>query len=142
MRESDTYCTASLNYAGLKDYEPTMVAIGNGRHVIGRLDFDQCGFTLLEHKSEVTDWRNEQLVNEIHVPEIRQLAEEFTGCDHAIVFPALIRSPATAKEISDYAPIESVHSDYTEDYHAMVTTPSRSYNQFLDPLLDLDKFTV
>lgn len=138
MREATSYCTASLNYAGLTDSEPTRVKIADGRVALDTLDFEHCGFTLLEHNSRVTEWHNEELVNEIHVPEIELLAREFTGCDHAIVYPALIRSPATAKEVADYAPIESVHSDYTEDYQAMVTTPSRSYCDYLVPLLQRD----
>lgn len=138
MQEPTSYCTTNLNYAGLTDYESTKVTIADGRYALDNLDFEHCGFTLLEHCSKVTEWRNEQLVNEIHVPEIELLAKEFTGCDHAIVYPALIRSPATAKEIADYAPIESVHSDYTEDYQLMVTTPSRSYCEFLEPLLKRD----
>ena len=136
--ESTSYCTASLNYAGLTDHEPVTVTILDGRRALDTLDFERCGFTLLQHCSKVTEWRNEQLVNDIHGPEIELLAKEFTGCDHAIAYPALIRSPATAKEIADYAPIESVHSDYTEDYQLMVTTPSRSYCEFLEPLLKRD----
>ncbi|MCH7743580.1 MAG: hypothetical protein IIB71_13055 [Proteobacteria bacterium] len=138
MQKSTVYCTTSLNYKGLSDNEPTTVTINNGRYALDTLDFEHCGFTLLEHNSGVADWHNEQLVNEIHVPEIEKLATEFTGCDHAIAFPALIRSPATAKEIADYAPIESVHSDYTEDYQSMVTNPSHSYFKFLEPLLIRD----
>lgn len=138
MQETTAYCTASLNYAGLTDNEPTPVTINNGRYALDSLDFEHCGFTLLEHHSRVTDWRNEQLVNEIHVPEIEELAMEFTGCDQALAYSALIRSPATAREIADYAPIESVHSDYTEDYQSMVTNPSHSYFKFLEPLLKRD----
>ncbi len=138
MPESTCYCTTSLNYAGLTGNEPTSVNIANGRFELDALDFEHCGFTLMEHNSRVTDWRDEKLVNEVHVPEIEKLAKEFTGCDHAIVYPPLIRSPAAAMEITDYAPIESVHSDYTEDYQAMVTTPSRSYCNFLGPLLERD----
>lgn len=128
------YCTASLNYAGSLNYEPRDVVIRNGRKA--ELAFDDAGFTLLQHKSAVRNWRDIQEVSNTHSPEIAALCKSFTGCDVAAVYPPLIRSPATVKSSADYAPIESVHSDYTEDYRRMVTNKDHVYQGFLKPLLD------
>ncbi len=132
---SEVYCEASLNYAGTTDYEPMNVPILDGRLALDRIEFDASGFTFMHHESKVQNWQDERQVMEVHVPEIVDLVKKFTGCRAAVVYPPLVRSPKTAKELSDYAPIESVHSDYTEDYRKMVTDPNHVYQQFLQPLL-------
>ena len=63
-------------------------------------------------------------------------AVDFTGCDAAVVFPVIPRSREAAERVADYAPIEFVHSDFTDDYGPMVTEPDRPYRRFLDPLLE------
>lgn len=129
------YCEATLNYAGEVDHDPVTVAIHDGRTALDRLSFDECGFTLLEHKSRVRDWSDEEELQAVHVPEIERLVTQFMGCDHAIVYPPLVRSPRSASQVADFAPILSVHSDFTEDYGRMVREAGRPYREFLDPLL-------
>ena len=58
-----------------------------------------------------------------------------TGCDGAISYPPIHRSREEAQKTPDYAPIELVHSDFTDDYGPMITDPDRRYRAFLDPLL-------
>ena len=132
---SEVYCEASLNYAGLTDYEPRTVPIRNGREAISDLSYEQCGFSFIRNESKVKNWQDEAEVDSVHVPEIAELVTELMGCKAAVVYPALVRSPKTAKQLSDYAPIESVHSDYTEDYRKMVRDPDHAYQDFLNPLL-------
>ncbi len=129
------YCTTTLKY-GDGDTQPVAVTIGNAREAIEALQYESCGFTLLEHHSEVDDWQDPMQVADIHMAEIKQLAIEYTGCDHALVYPPLVRSPRTARDIADYAPIEFVHSDYTDDYRAMIEDPDRPYGAFLAPALE------
>ncbi len=59
-----------------------------------------------------------------------------TGCDVAIAYPPIHRSREEAQKTPDYAPIELVHSDFTDDYGPMITDPERRYRAFLDPLLE------
>ena len=129
----EQYCETNLNYAGRLSYEPTSVRIRNGR--TASLDFQKTGFARVDHRSAVENWRDFDEVKRVHMPEIVQLCREFTGCDTAVAYEPLIRSPRTAMTSVDYAPIESVHSDYTEDYRAMVTSESHVYQEFLSPLL-------
>ncbi len=133
------YCYATLNYTGADDHEPTVVAIRNGR--MQAPDPEQANFHLMAHVSAVRDWRDQQEVAGIHGPEVAALAKSLTGCSHALVYDPLIRSPQTAKSHSDYAPIESVHSDFTQDYRRMVTTPEHTYGGFLRPLLAANGLT-
>lgn len=130
------YCRASLTYSAGPAGRPVEVAIRDGRSAAGSLELEDCGFALLEHRSNVRDWYDAPHVREVHDPEIEKLATGLCGCDLAIVYPALVRSPQTAREVADYAPIEFVHSDYTEDFRAMIAEPDRPYRAFLDPLLE------
>ena len=100
------------------------------------LEFETCGFGLVEHPSAVTDWRDHAEVDRIHRPEVEALAIELTGCDVAISYTPIHRSREEAQTTPDYAPIELVHSDFTDDYGPMVTDPDRRYRAFLDPLLE------
>lgn len=130
------YCTTTLNYANGDASQPVAVTIGDAREAIKTLQYESCGFTLLEHRSEVNDWQDAMHVADVHMAEIKQFALEHTGCDHALVYPPLVRSPRTAREIADYAPIEFVHSDYTDDYRAMIQDPDRPYGAFIAPALE------
>ncbi len=129
------YCEASLIYSAGMEGQAVDVRIHDGRAAQGSLEFEDCGFTLLEHRSKVEDWTDATHVQAIHNPEIDELATEITGCDRAIVYPALVRSPQAAREVADYAPIQFAHSDYTDDYRAMIEDPKRPYGAFLRPLL-------
>lgn len=136
MQSGDTvYCETTLNYAGAVDHEPVTTVVYDGRALLDRLEFEECGFTLLDHESRVRDWTDEEELRAVHVPEIERLVTQFMGCDRAIVYPPIVRSPGSAARVEDYAPILSVHSDFTEDYGRMVREPGRPYRAFLDPLL-------
>ncbi|MEM7366206.1 MAG: CmcJ/NvfI family oxidoreductase [Pseudomonadota bacterium] len=131
----NTYCKTTLNYAGAVEYDPIMTEIVDARSVEPAPTFETHGFCLAHHPSNVSDWRDETLVNDKHRPEIAELAREITGAESAIVYPALVRSPQTAATEADYAPIESVHSDYTGDFRRMVSNPDHTYQGFLGPSL-------
>lgn len=136
MNTAEAYCETTLNYATGDASVPVDVVIHDGRSAIAELDYEQCGFTLLKHQSHVHDWRDEAHLKAVHVPEIADLARSFSGCDAALVYPPLVRSPETAASHADYAPIESVHSDFTADYRPMIQEPDRAYRAFIDPLLE------
>lgn len=135
MASEALYCQAALNFADAEQPVPVTMDIRDGRAALTKLNYEDCGFTLLNHSSAVVNWRDQEELVRVHCAEIRELALQFSGCDKAIVYPPLIRSPATAASHDDYAPIEAVHSDFTSDYRGMVTEPDRPYRTFLDPLL-------
>jgi hypothetical protein len=128
------YCSTTLNYTRGVDVAPLQVQILNGREAKD-LSFEASGFSLLKHTSNVSDWYDQDHVREIHCPEVGELAKDILNCDQALAYEPLIRSPATAEKTEDYAPIEFVHSDYSEDYRVMVQDPDHAYSTFLGPLL-------
>jgi hypothetical protein len=130
------YCEASLNYTSGMDPVPQKMTILDGREALEGLDFDQCCFTLLQHRSKVRDWSDAEQLKSIGEPETSKLAQTLSGCDFVVPYPSLIRSPAAAAQHNDYAPIHFVHTDYTDDFEGMVQDPDHTYSGFLGPLLE------
>lgn len=130
------YCETTLNYARGEDRAAIPVKIHDGRHALSDLPFEESGFTLINHESAVRSWTDEDEVSRVHCPEVAALAQQLTGCDRTVPYPPLVRSPETAASVEDYAPIEFVHSDFTDDYQRMVRDPTRAYATFLKPLLE------
>ena len=134
-------CRAEMNYLG----ENITVTIEDGRAdpaltlTAARLDDDagwtRRGFALYRHRSSVTDWTDEEAIDQLHRREIAVTAQALTGCTHALPYPAILRNPAMAETVADYAPIHFVHSDFTEDYGRMIGDPERTYQTFLGQLL-------
>ena len=120
------------NETGVSEVHETMHC---GRSALANLEITRQGFTLSRHRSSVSDWDDLDEINRIHRPEIRTLAKTIAHCDEVVVYPALARSTARGLEEPDHAPIQFVHSDFSEDYRAMVRNPARPYRAFLEPLL-------
>ena len=49
------------------------------------------------------------------------LAKQLTGCTHVLVAGHISRNPEQAALHEDYAPIQFVHSDFTDNYGKLVT---------------------
>lgn len=129
------YCETSLNYGDGDSARTVQVTIRNAR-TTPDLEFEECGFSRLDHVSEVHDWSDAAHLADVHMAEVRELAQGFLGCDHALAYPPIVRSPASARAVADYAPIEFVHSDFTDDYLDMIRDPDRAYGAFLAPALE------
>jgi hypothetical protein len=129
------YCTATFHYLGDDAAEPIVAVdqpVLDGRAAPdGALPFDECGFRLIQDRSSVSDWSDADEVNDRGAAEFADLAEQFTGCDLAVVLNVILRNTAEAERVADHAPILLVHSDYTDDYRAMVTEDGRSYQPYL-----------
>lgn len=136
LETNRVYCEAELNYAQGEDRVPVKLPVYDGRAVRNQLDYDVHGFVLKDHESAVTDWTDAAHLDQVHGRECRELALKVTGCDRTLCYPSLVRSPSTAREHNDYAPIEFVHSDFTEDYLGMIREPGRPYRAFIEPLLE------
>lgn len=128
------HCTATLNYLTDELPVPTRVEIRNGREA-SDLSWTGSGFELREHASVVEDWTKVD-ADWTHYDEIGDLARELTGCDAVLYYPALLRSPESARASADLAPIEFIHSDYTESYRSMIEDGSHAYRAILAPFME------
>ena len=80
------YCNTHLNYVRGNDYEPVETTIYDARASQQALDFDECGFILINHRSKVTDWNDTIQLNTFHCSEMADVAREFTGCRNAVAY--------------------------------------------------------
>ena len=97
--------------------EPHVMQIHDARPVAGRLTLDREGLALVEHRSAVKDFYDEDELRRVYYPEAERLVAEATGAGRVLVFDhtvrrrvagAIDRSPGTPRQ-----PVTSVHNDYT-----------------------------
>lgn len=110
--EAATLCRTTLNFF---DRGPTDVEVIDGR-AADLPGWEVCGFELRRHSSAVRDWDDEDELARVHHGEMAALAQQLTGCDHALVIGHIKRNPEKAREHSDLAPITFVHSDFADSY--------------------------
>ncbi len=117
---SEVYCQAVMNYAVSEmQVNPVTVDVLDGR-AEADLTWQTAGFELIQHPSAVTDWDSDQALEQTYYPEMEQVAKAMTGCDHAMIGGHIHRNPTAAAQHMDYAPIQYVHSDFTESYGDLV----------------------
>ena len=109
-------CQTELNYVNAHGIEPKNVAIFNGRMSATSAHWEQQGFELIAHRSKVLNWDDEDEIANLYYDEMTLLAKVLSGCTHALVEGHINRNPQQALVHSDYAPIQFVHSDFTETY--------------------------
>lgn len=120
-----------MNYVTTTDMRPHDVDILDGRK-LDDLSWEENGFELIRHASKVEDWSTVAETT-VHDDEIGALARELTGCDTVLYYPGLVRNEANARESADLAPIQFVHSDYTEAYREMIEDDDHPYRAILAP---------
>ena len=120
--QTSTYCHADMYYmapGGVDDVQAQYVEIKNGRERQD-LSWEANGFQLMQHTCSVADWHSDAEIVTRYYPEMIELAKSLTGCDHALLSSHISRNPQTAAEHQDYAPIQFVHSDFTQNYRGRV----------------------
>jgi hypothetical protein len=89
----------------------------DARPVAGRLSLDSEGNAIVENRSAVKDFYDEDELRRVYYPEAKRLVAEVTGANRVLVFDHTIRrrvqggvdrAPGTPRQ-----PLTSVHNDYT-----------------------------
>src|SRR5215470_8913371 len=97
--------------------EPHAMPIRDARPVADQLSLDVEGLALVEQRSAVQDFYDEDELRRVYYPEAERLIAEVTGASRVVVFDHTIRrrvwggidrSPGTPRQ-----PVTSVHNDYT-----------------------------
>ncbi len=121
---AESYCWAPLNYPiSFEVVEPVEVEIFNGR--TAEFSWERHGFELVEHVSNVQDWSQDAQIEAAYYAEMEALAKTLSGCDHALIAGHINRNPEAAEQHVDYAPIQYVHSDFTETYGRLIRSRYR-----------------
>jgi hypothetical protein len=91
------------------------VPIHDARPLIKDLSLDREGFALVQNRTAVVNFYNEEEVREVYYPEVERLVKEATSATKAVVFAHDVRSPAHAKAGMKGVrePVAPVHNDYT-----------------------------
>jgi hypothetical protein len=97
--------------------EPHKMPIYDARPVAGQLSLDVEGLALIEQRSAVTDFYDEDELRRVYYPEAEQLVAEATGANRVLVFDHTIRRRVVGgvDRVSGTPrqPVTSVHNDYT-----------------------------
>jgi len=97
--------------------EPHVMRIHDARPIASHLTLDGEGVAIVEHRSAVKDFYDEDELRRVYYPEAERLVAEATGTSRVLVFDHTIRrrvaggidrSPGTPRQ-----PVTSVHNDYT-----------------------------
>lgn len=112
----EIFCQTELNYVNAHGIEPKDVTIFNGRMSTNPKGWERRGFELMTHHSNVLNWDDDDEVAKLYYGEMTSLAKTLSGCTHALMDGHINRNPQQALAHQDYAPIQFVHSDFTESY--------------------------
>lgn len=96
-------------------YQAHQLPIRNARPIIGDLSLDREGFALVEHRSAVRDFYDEDEICRVYYPEAEQLLKDVTGAVRVVVFDHNLRNLQRMKqgEKGIKEPIKRVHNDFT-----------------------------
>lgn len=119
MNVVEEYCRAPMNYVGGEQTIAVEVPILNGRDA-PHLHWREHGFELIQYPSSVANWFSDSEVEAKYYAEMTALAKKLSGCTHALIAGHISRNPEQAELHQDYAPIQFVHSDFTDSYGRLV----------------------
>jgi len=109
--------------------DPRKLRIENVREPGKAPSLDREGFALVQHRSIVTDFRDQQQIIHAHYPEIERLLLELSGADRVIVTaPGVLRfseaSPDSGR-FNNSRPARFIHIDVSDATAAMFSERSR-----------------
>src|SRR5262245_23690004 len=97
--------------------QPHTVAISDMRPILSEISLDEHGFDLVQQRSAVRDFYNEQEVKAIYYPEAEQLLKDMTGADRVLIFDSTVRRRVLGAEDRLFGqprqPVPRVHVDHT-----------------------------
>jgi hypothetical protein len=103
-------------------YEPRTLPIHDGRQIARDLSLDAQGFTLVQHRSAVTNFYDADEVRRVYYPETQRLLAQVTGAFKVVVFDHLVRKRDAEKTPLTFGrppaggtrgPVGRVHTDFT-----------------------------
>ena len=98
------------------NHEAHKVAIHDARPVAGAVSLDANGFALVNHRSAVRDFFDDEEVRRVYYPEVERVLKQVTGAYRVHIFDHTMRRRVDgAQDRSDAPrqPVQRVHIDHT-----------------------------
>lgn len=98
------------------EHEAHAVKISDARPIAGQVSLDANGFSLIDHRSAVKDFFDDEEVRRVYYPEIERIVKEATGAYRVHVFDHTTRRRVPDAESQANAPrqpVRRVHIDHT-----------------------------
>lgn len=98
--------------------EPHRVVISDARPILSEVSLDEEGFGLVQHRSAVRDFYDDEEVKRVYYPEAERLLKEQTGADRVHIFDHTVRRRVPDGEDrrgdAPRQPVPRVHVDHTD----------------------------
>jgi hypothetical protein len=97
--------------------DPHKVEIHNARPIASTISLDAEGFGVLQHRSRVSGFDDEDEIRTIYYPETADLLKDVTGADRILIFDHTVRRRVWGAEDRRGGlrqPVARVHVDHTE----------------------------
>ena len=91
--------------------EDHQMTITDARPLLSQLSVARNGFTVLQHRSAVTDFRDTAQIEQVFMPEAVQLARQVNGAVKAFAFGPVVRTDAPGA-VDGALPAVGAHVDY------------------------------
>jgi hypothetical protein len=117
MTERPRYYAYEMGERSNMTYEPHRMPIHDLRPIASELDLDTQGFALVEHRSDVQDFWDDDEVRRVYYPEAERVITQVTGASRVFIFDHLQRRRVAG--LKDRAPggprqpATRVHVDHT-----------------------------
>lgn len=98
------------------EHEAHAVEIRDARPLANTTSLDANGFALVQHRSAVKDFFDDEEVRRIYYPEVERLVREATGADRVHIFDHTTRRrvpDAESQADAPRQPVRRVHIDHT-----------------------------
>jgi hypothetical protein len=93
--------------------QPTSVRIRDARVELVAPTLDTAGFELLQHRSVLMDFSDDELIRQIYYRETQQLLMRATGASKVVIFDHAKRLDAPEASAGSVPPVRGVHCDQT-----------------------------
>ena len=114
VNETKDMITKMPSYSG--NFDQHIMLIENGRQTSQHLNLDVNGFELVAHNTKVDDFIDENQLQTIYYPEVKELVKKHTQASEVVIFDHTIRTGNEKKRETMLLrePVRRVHNDYTE----------------------------
>ena len=125
-------------------YDPHPVRIHDARAVAGELSLAHNGFTLIEHRSAVTDFRDAEQIKRVYYPEVERLVRELTGAARVLVFGDVLRSDDSLRKplVAPEGGLDNDRVFVDSAREAETAPPMQVHEPASNPHIDFNEKTV